>query len=85
MVSFCEISVIILLTFSSINFIHSNIDNWEACGGRLERALDALHKDSSRRKGFEEEKSGTLYQQELRSVPLEMSVSRIVVKVIFIA
>ncbi|XP_016917191.2 uncharacterized protein LOC108000968 [Apis cerana] len=80
MVSFCEISVIMLLTFSSINFIHSNIGNWEACGGRLERALDALHKDSSRRKGFEEEKPGTLYQQELRSVPLEMSVSRIVVK-----
>lgn len=85
MVSFCEISVIMLLTFSSINFVHSNIVNWEACGGRLERALDALHKDSSRRKGFEEEKPGTMYQQELRSVPLEMSVSRIVVKVIFIA
>ncbi|KOX79530.1 hypothetical protein WN51_02796 [Melipona quadrifasciata] len=75
----------LLLTFSSISFARSNVGSWEVCGGRLERALDALHKDSNRRKGLEEEEAGTFYQQKLRSVPLEMSVSRIAVKVIFIA
>lgn len=84
MVSAFKVSVILLLTYSSISSARSNIGNWEACGGRLERALDALHKDSSRRKGLEEEEAGMFYQQELRSVPLEMSVSRIAVKVIFI-
>ncbi|XP_003493986.1 uncharacterized protein LOC100744509 [Bombus impatiens] len=80
MVSAFKVSVILLLTYSSISSARSNIGNWEACGGRLERALDALHKDSSRRKGLEEEEAGMFYQQELRSVPLEMSVSRIAVK-----
>ncbi|XP_043511559.1 uncharacterized protein LOC122529463 isoform X2 [Frieseomelitta varia] len=75
-----KIAAILLLTFSSISFARSNVGSWEVCGGRLERALDALHKDSNRRKGLEEEEAGTFYQQKLRSVPLEMSVSRIAVK-----
>lgn len=84
MVLVFETLAILLLTFSSISFARSDIGNWEACGGRLERALDALHKDSSRRKRLEEEEAGMFYQQELRSIPFEMSVSRIAVKVIFI-
>ena len=85
MMSVFKVAAILLLTFSSISFARSNVGSWEVCGGRLERALDALHKDSSRRKGLEEEEAGMFYQQKLRSVPLEMSVSRIAVKVIFIA
>ncbi|OAD57325.1 hypothetical protein WN48_02274 [Eufriesea mexicana] len=80
MVLVFETLAILLLTFSSISFARSDIGNWEACGGRLERALDALHKDSSRRKRLEEEEAGMFYQQELRSIPFEMSVSRIAVK-----
>lgn len=80
-----KLPVVFLFVFSRISFALPNIGNWEACGGRLERALDALHRDSSRRNRLEEEEAGTSYQQELNSVPLEMSVSRIAVKVIFIA
>lgn len=79
------LSVILLLTFTSIIPVRPNVGNWEACGGRLERALDTLHKDSSRRNRLKEEEAGMFYQQELRSAPLEMSVSRIAVKVIFTA
>ncbi|XP_053982181.1 uncharacterized protein LOC128878196 [Hylaeus volcanicus] len=68
------------LVFLTVSFGRANIGNWEACGGRLERALDALHRDSVRRNRLEEEEAGTSYQQELRSAPLEMSVSRIAVK-----
>ncbi|XP_015438960.1 PREDICTED: uncharacterized protein LOC107193934 [Dufourea novaeangliae] len=75
-----KLSATLLLVFLSICFARESIANWEACGGRLERALDALHRDSSRRHRLEEEESGTSYQQELRSAPLEMSVSRIAVK-----
>ncbi|CAK9833557.1 hypothetical protein ANTRET_LOCUS10221 [Anthophora retusa] len=82
MVSTFKISAILLLTIFSIGFARSNIGNWEACGGRLERALDALHRDSSRRNRLEEEEADMFYQQELRSAPLEMSVSRIAVKLL---
>ncbi|XP_076627044.1 uncharacterized protein LOC143344664 [Colletes latitarsis] len=76
-----KVPTILLLMFSSVSFARTNIGNWETCGGRLERALDALHRDSVRRNRLEEEEeAGTSYQQELRSVPLEMSVSRIAVK-----
>lgn len=80
MMSVYKVVAVLLLTFSSISFARSNVGSWEVCGGRLERALDALHKDTNRRKGLEEEEAGTFYQQKLRSVPLEMSVSRIAVK-----
>ncbi|XP_017798760.1 PREDICTED: uncharacterized protein LOC108579684 [Habropoda laboriosa] len=82
MVSISNVSAILLLTVLSIDFVRSNIGNWEACGGRLERALDALHRDSSRRNRLEEEDADMFYQQELRSAPLEMSVSRIAVKLL---
>ncbi|XP_076292948.1 uncharacterized protein LOC143215072 [Lasioglossum baleicum] len=75
-----KLSAPLLLVLSSIRFARTSIANWEACGGRLERALDALHRDSSRRNRLEEEEPGASYQQELRSAPLEMSVSRIAVK-----
>ncbi|XP_078035033.1 uncharacterized protein LOC144469036 isoform X2 [Augochlora pura] len=75
-----KLSAPLLLVLSSIRFARTSIANWEACSGRLERALDALHRDSSRRNRLEEEETGTSYQQELRSAPLEMSVSRIAVK-----
>lgn len=86
MISASDVSVILLLltTLSWINFVHSNIGNWEACGGRLERALDAIHRDSSKRSRSEDEEASMFYQQELRSAPLEMSVSRLTVKVIMI-
>ncbi|CAK9801489.1 hypothetical protein ANTPLA_LOCUS2841 [Anthophora plagiata] len=82
MISTFRISAILLLIILSIGFARSNIGNWEACGGRLERALDALHRDSSRRNRLEEEEADMFYQQELRSAPLEMSVSRIAVKLL---
>ncbi|XP_076763634.1 uncharacterized protein LOC143431032 [Xylocopa sonorina] len=75
-----EISIILLLPFLSISFGRSNVGNWEVCGERLERALDAIHRDSSRRNRLEEEEAGIFYQQKLHSAPLEMSVTRIAVK-----
>ncbi|KAL0118138.1 hypothetical protein PUN28_009068 [Cardiocondyla obscurior] len=69
-----------LFKFLSIGFAYTGISNWDACSGRLERALDALHRDSARRNKLDEEEAGTLYQRELHSAPLEMSVSRIAVK-----
>lgn len=67
----------------STGFVYADISNWDACSGRLERALDAIQRDSTRRNKLDEEKTGTLYQRELRSIPLEMSVSRMTIKVIF--
>jgi len=72
-----------LFKLLSISFAYTDISNWDACSGRLERALDALHRDSTRRNKLDEEEAGTLYQYELHSAPLEMSVSRMAVKVIF--
>lgn len=70
-----------LFELLSIGFAYTGISDWDACGGRLERALDALHRDSTRRNKLDEEKTETLYQRELHSAPLEMSVSRMAVKV----
>ncbi|XP_026671814.1 uncharacterized protein LOC108627608 isoform X3 [Ceratina calcarata] len=78
--SLFEISAVLLVALSTIAHARTDIGNWEACGGRLERALDALHRESSRRNRLEEQEAGTFYQQELRSAPLDMSVSRIAVK-----
>ncbi|XP_003702879.1 uncharacterized protein LOC100882072 [Megachile rotundata] len=75
-----QLPIILLLAFSWIIPARTTIGDWEACGGRLERALDTLHKDSSRRNRLKEEEADLFYQQELRSAPLEMSVSRITVK-----
>ena len=72
-----------LFKLLSISFAYTGISDWDACSGRLERALDALHRDSIRRNNLDEEEIETLYQRELHSVPLEMSVSRMAVKVIF--
>ncbi|XP_025268156.1 uncharacterized protein LOC105257979 [Camponotus floridanus] len=72
----------IWLLLLSIAFVYADISNWNACSGRLERALDALQKDSTRKNKLDEEKAGTLYQRELRSVPLEMSVSRMTIKLL---
>ncbi|KAG7210420.1 hypothetical protein KM043_011952 [Ampulex compressa] len=76
-----QAALIFLLTFSSTSLGRATVGNWDACGGRLERALDALHRDSTRRNRLAEEEAGVSYQQELRSAPLEMSVSRIAVKI----
>ncbi|EZA61450.1 hypothetical protein X777_07783 [Ooceraea biroi] len=75
-----EQSPIWLFMLLSIGFAYADISNWDACSGRLERALDALHRDSSRKNKLDEEEAGMLYQHELRSAPLEMSVSRMAVK-----
>lgn len=79
---FRSFGTIWLFVLLSIAFVYADISNWNACSGRLERALDALQKDSTRKNKLDEEKAGTLYQRELRSVPLEMSVSRMTIKVI---
>lgn len=72
-----------LFVLFSIGYAYAEISNWNACSGRLERALDALHRDSTRRNKLDEEEARTMYQQELRSAPLEMSVTRMAVKVTF--
>lgn len=72
-----------LFKLLSIGFAYAGISDWDACSGRLERALDALHRDSTRRNKLDEEEAGISYQRELHSAPLEMSVSRMAVKVIF--
>ncbi|EFN78820.1 uncharacterized protein LOC105188379 [Harpegnathos saltator] len=68
------------LIFLPIGLAYAGISNWDACSGRLEHALDALHRDSSRKNKLDEEETGMSYQRELRSAPLEMSVSRMAVK-----
>lgn len=73
-----------LFKLLSISLAYTGISDWDACSGRLERALDALHRDSTRRNKLDEEEAGTLYQRELHSAPLQMSVSRIAVKVILL-
>ncbi|KAH0953117.1 hypothetical protein HN011_004688 [Eciton burchellii] len=75
-----EQSPIRLFMLLSIGFVSADINNWDVCSGRLERALDALHRDSTRKNKLDEEQAGMLYQHELRSAPLEMSVSRMSVK-----
>ncbi|XP_036142942.1 uncharacterized protein LOC105830089 [Monomorium pharaonis] len=69
-----------LFELLSIGFVHTGISDWDACSGRLERALDALYKDSTRRNKLDEEEAGMLYQRELHFVPLEMSISHMTVK-----
>ncbi|XP_050461627.1 uncharacterized protein LOC126856802 isoform X2 [Cataglyphis hispanica] len=71
-----------LFILLSTGFVYADISNWDACSGRLERALDAIQRDSTRRNKLDEEKTGTLYQRELRSIPLEMSVSRMTIKLL---
>lgn len=71
------------LIFLPIGLTCAGISNWDACSGRLEHALDALHRDSARRTKLDEEETGMSYQRGLRSAPLEMSVSRMAVKVTF--
>lgn len=59
------------------------IGNNDGCGERLERALDALQRDSSRRRNRledEESRREPNYREELRSAPLTMTISRIAVK-----
>ncbi|XP_032683212.1 uncharacterized protein LOC116849794 [Odontomachus brunneus] len=68
------------LIFLPIGLAYAGISNWDACSGRLEHALDALHRDSTRRNKLDEEETGISYQRELHSAPLEMSVSRMAVK-----
>ncbi|KAI4488796.1 hypothetical protein M0802_011306 [Mischocyttarus mexicanus] len=60
----------------------TTIGNRDGCGDRLERALDALQRDSNRRRNRLEEGEGREpnYQEELRSAPLAMTISRIAVK-----
>lgn len=74
-------STIWLFMVSSVSLTFAGANNWNACGGRLERALDALHRDSTKREKLDEEENGTFYQRELRSIPLEMSVTRMAIKV----
>lgn len=76
-----------IFSLSSINVFVTSIlivtaDNWDACGGRLERALDVLNRESGKRRLDEEDAIVATYQQDLSSAPLEMIVKRITVKVI---
>ncbi|XP_012271548.1 uncharacterized protein LOC105694961 [Orussus abietinus] len=71
--------LMILILTSSTRLIHAHTGGWEKCGGRLERALEALHRESTRRNRLEEEE-GIAYQHELRSAPLDMTVSHVAVK-----
>lgn len=74
----------LLLILVSMDLAIAAIGNWEGCGGRLERALDALRRDqSTRRTRLEDDdpETGIIYQKELRSAPVEMTVSQISVKV----
>ncbi|XP_025073627.1 uncharacterized protein LOC105425484 [Pogonomyrmex barbatus] len=75
-------STIWLFKLVSINFAFAATSDWDACSGRLERALDALHRDSIKKNKLDEEDVGTMYQRELRSAPLEMFVSRMAVKLL---
>lgn len=72
----------VLSSPSMILALSSPVGPVDRCGGRLERALDALQRDSSRKNRLEEEEAGIVYQQKLVSAPLEMTVSRIAVKVL---
>ncbi|XP_012216506.1 uncharacterized protein [Linepithema humile] len=69
-----------LFMLSSTGIAYAGFGNGNACSGPLERALDALHRDTAKRNKLDEKEAGTSYQRELSSAPFEMSVSRIAVK-----
>nr|XP_050844617.1 uncharacterized protein LOC127061587 [Vespula vulgaris] len=78
--------LLLMLIFITFDWTTSESDttigNRDGCGERLERALDALQRDSNRRRNRLEEGEGREpnYQEELRSAPLAMTISRIAVK-----
>lgn len=77
-----RLAVLLLLMTCSLDLVHpESADNWDKCGGRLERALDSIRRDSSRKNRLEDEDQKLVYQQKLKSAPLEMVVSHIAVKV----
>ncbi|XP_057324314.1 uncharacterized protein LOC130666983 isoform X1 [Microplitis mediator] len=55
--------------------------SWDGCGGRLERALDAMQRESTRRNRHDDDDNAVVYQRKLTSAPLEMTVTRVSVKV----
>ncbi|XP_033214729.1 uncharacterized protein LOC117171482 [Belonocnema kinseyi] len=68
-----RLSVVLFLTMSPIS------GSYDGCGGRLERALDALHRESIRRNRLDDD-DNSVYHQQLHTAPLEMTVSRVAVK-----
>lgn len=77
----------LMLIFITYDFtsseIGTTIGHRDGCGERLERALDALQRDTNRRRNRLEdgESREPNYQEELRSAPLAMTITRIAVKV----
>ena len=78
---FRRLTVMFLLTMSPIISASSLSGSSDGCGGRLERALDALHRESIRRNRLEDDDNSIAYHQQLQTAPLEMTVTRVAVKV----
>ncbi|KAH0541128.1 uncharacterized protein LOC123259923 [Cotesia glomerata] len=81
MITTMEKTLVVLVLVLGLSHVPSLTLNWDGCGGRLERALDAMQRDSSRRNRHEDDENGIVYQRKLTSAPLEMTVARISVKV----
>ncbi|XP_034936728.1 uncharacterized protein [Chelonus insularis] len=70
-----------LMILLGLSYVPSSISSWDGCGGRLERALDAMQRDSARKNKRENEDQSVIYQQKLTTAPFEMTVTHLVVKV----
>ncbi|XP_051173545.1 uncharacterized protein LOC127289584 isoform X2 [Leptopilina boulardi] len=75
-----RLPVILFLTMTPINSVPLTGGIYDGCGIRLERALDALHRESIRRNRLDDDDSSVAYHQQLQTAPLEMTVSRVAVK-----
>lgn len=73
---------LVVMIMLGLSLVSNTIQaNWNGCGGRLERALDAMQRDSSRKNRHDEDDHGIIYQRKLISAPLEMIVANVAVKV----
>ncbi|KAK0173690.1 hypothetical protein PV328_006847 [Microctonus aethiopoides] len=72
---------LVMMIILGLSLVSNTIQsNWNGCGGRLERALDAMQRDSSRKNRHDEDEHGIIYQRKLISAPLEMIVANVAVK-----
>ncbi|XP_043464036.1 uncharacterized protein LOC122499649 isoform X2 [Leptopilina heterotoma] len=74
------LSAILFLTMTPIDSVPLPGGSYDECGIRLERALDALHRESIRKNRLDDDDNSVTYHQQLQTAPLEMTVSRVAVK-----
>lgn len=65
-----------------LSHVPNSMSTWDRCGGRLERALDSMQRETTKRNDrHDDDEPGIVYQRTLASAPFIMTVSRVAVKV----